>query len=134
MGSQLLLKPAGTFEYMLAYGAADYGAPGKWSVDGVTRGARLAEYRSALRRRQGPHGLGRRGDVPAVEGESGPLCDPVCRFEGEPLDVNPEHNDFVFEINGEAITQVAFALLESRPGDGLQQRVTAARRRAGAVK
>jgi hypothetical protein len=29
-GSELLLKPDGTFEYMLAYGAADYSAKGKW--------------------------------------------------------------------------------------------------------
>src|SRR5215813_8381515 len=31
VGSELLLKPDGTFEYMLAYGAADYQAAGKWS-------------------------------------------------------------------------------------------------------
>jgi len=30
VGSELLLKPDGTFEYMLAYGAADYSAEGKW--------------------------------------------------------------------------------------------------------
>src|SRR5437763_8884274 len=30
VGSELLLKPDGTFEYMLAYGAADYQAAGTW--------------------------------------------------------------------------------------------------------
>jgi hypothetical protein len=30
VGSELLLKPDGNFEYMLAYGAADYWAKGKW--------------------------------------------------------------------------------------------------------
>lgn len=32
VGSELLLKPDGTFEYMLAYGAADYGARGTWKL------------------------------------------------------------------------------------------------------
>src|SRR6478672_6591931 len=30
VGSELLLKPDGSFEYMLAYGAADYWAKGTW--------------------------------------------------------------------------------------------------------
>src|SRR5436309_10877176 len=30
VGSELLLKPDGAFEYMLAYGAADYFAKGTW--------------------------------------------------------------------------------------------------------
>ncbi|MGJ5815366.1 hypothetical protein [Paludibaculum fermentans] len=30
VGSELLLKPDGRFEYMLAYGAADYSARGSW--------------------------------------------------------------------------------------------------------
>ena len=34
VGSELLLKPDGTFEYMLAYGAADYSATGKWRREG----------------------------------------------------------------------------------------------------
>jgi hypothetical protein len=34
VGSELLLKPDGTFEYMLAYGAADYSAKGSWRVEG----------------------------------------------------------------------------------------------------
>src|SRR5882762_1843644 len=33
VGSELLLKPDGSFEYMLAYGAADYGAKGTWKRD-----------------------------------------------------------------------------------------------------
>jgi len=36
MGSELLLKPDGQFEYMFAYGAADYTATGKWHVVGDT--------------------------------------------------------------------------------------------------
>jgi hypothetical protein len=36
MGSELLLKPDGQFQYMLAYGAADYTAAGKWRVVGDT--------------------------------------------------------------------------------------------------
>jgi hypothetical protein len=34
VGSELMLKPDGTFEYMLAYGAADYWAKGSWRKDG----------------------------------------------------------------------------------------------------
>lgn len=34
VGSELLLRPDGGFEYMLAYGAADYAARGKWKKDG----------------------------------------------------------------------------------------------------
>src|SRR6266852_1802364 len=34
VGSELLLKPDGTFQYMLAYGAADYQAEGSWKRDG----------------------------------------------------------------------------------------------------
>lgn len=34
VGSELLLKPDGTFEYMLAYGAADYWAKGTWKLEG----------------------------------------------------------------------------------------------------
>src|SRR5271169_4197038 len=34
MGSELMLKPDGKFEFMLAYGAADYWAKGTWSHDG----------------------------------------------------------------------------------------------------
>lgn len=30
MGSELLLKPDGTFEFLLAYGAADYHTHGSW--------------------------------------------------------------------------------------------------------
>jgi hypothetical protein len=36
MGSELVLKPDGQFEYMLAYGAADYTAMGKWHASGET--------------------------------------------------------------------------------------------------
>ena len=34
VGSELLLRPAGTFEFMLAYGAADYYAKGAWRTEG----------------------------------------------------------------------------------------------------
>ncbi len=34
VGSELELKPDGTFEYMLAYGAADYWAQGTWKQEG----------------------------------------------------------------------------------------------------
>jgi hypothetical protein len=36
VGSQLLLRPDGQFEYMLAYGAIDQYGSGCWSVNGTT--------------------------------------------------------------------------------------------------
>jgi len=36
VGSELWLKPDGSFEYMLAYGAADYWAKGTWRQEGNT--------------------------------------------------------------------------------------------------
>ena len=33
VGSELLLKPDGQFEFMLAYGAADYWARGSWRAE-----------------------------------------------------------------------------------------------------
>ena len=36
VGAELLLKPDGKFEFMLAYGAADYWAKGTWKHDGNT--------------------------------------------------------------------------------------------------
>ena len=36
VGSELLLKPDSSFEFMLAYGAADYWAKGTWRRDGNT--------------------------------------------------------------------------------------------------
>ncbi|HEY8997395.1 MAG TPA: hypothetical protein VIM60_05830 [Edaphobacter sp.] len=36
MGSELVLRPGGEFEYTLAYGAADYSASGKWKAVGET--------------------------------------------------------------------------------------------------
>jgi hypothetical protein len=34
VGSELWLKPDGSFEFMLAYGAADYSAKGTWRHEG----------------------------------------------------------------------------------------------------
>ena len=45
MGSELVLKPDGQFDYMMVYGAADYHATGKWHVAGetVVLNSKLAE-------------------------------------------------------------------------------------------
>src|SRR5208337_532414 len=36
VGSEMMLKPDGSFEFMLAYGAADYWAKGTWRQEGNT--------------------------------------------------------------------------------------------------
>ena len=146
VGSELLLKPNGTFEYMLAYGAADYLAKGTWKVQGenvllTTSGTTAAPFRlltSALTNEPGirvflkaPNG----GAVPNIDvalrtakgmetartdsdgvASFQPMAKPdavlfrirVYRLEAGPYDVDPAHNDFTFEINAEAITQVNF--------------------------
>ena len=51
VGSELLLKPDGTFDYMLAYGAADYWAKGTCRSPGssaATRGSCSADPRTGL--------------------------------------------------------------------------------------
>jgi hypothetical protein len=146
VGSELLLKPDGTFEFMLAYGAADYHAQGAWrrdndsvvldSVDKNDPPFRLA------------HSLAAKGEgihvwVNAPDGAPAEHIDVILKtangvvkgrttHEGEvyfgeaqqpreaffevrvygvragPIPLNPAHNEFHFEINGEAITQTPF--------------------------
>jgi hypothetical protein len=146
VGSELLLKPDGSFEYMLAYGAADYSAKGTWRRDQDfvvlnTSGKEAPPFRllrSAASKAQGirvwikapngqpvPHievalrtatGASEQstgGDGAAIFPEarsarSVVLSVPVYSLKWGPFDVNPAHNDFYFEINGEAITQVRF--------------------------
>jgi hypothetical protein len=146
VGSEMLLKPDGTFEYMLAYGAADYFAKGTWRRDDGavilrSAGKEQAPFRlvsSASRQDAGirvwvkaPNGRGVEhievalrsadGDAEAkTTGEGAALFArhgqpravmfriPVYRVEAGPFDLDPAHNDFYFEINGEAITQVRF--------------------------
>jgi hypothetical protein len=146
VGSELLLKPDGTFEYMLAYGAADYFARGTWRRDGgavilKTAGKEEPPFRlvSSSSREdaavriwvKAPNGRGIEhvevalrsadGDREAKTGNDGaalfaPVKQPrdvmfripVYHFEAGPFELNRAHNDFLFEIHGEAITQVRF--------------------------
>ena len=147
VGSELLLRPNGTFEFMLAYGAADYSAKGTWRAQagavilnsaaakaappfGLIRSTANREP-AILVRVQAPNGRGipnidvvlgtAKGPLKARTDSSGdaefPKDDPaqsaafsirVYELETEPVKLNPLHNEFVFEINGEAITSVSF--------------------------
>jgi hypothetical protein len=148
VGSELLLKPDGSFEFMLAYGAADFWGKGTWrgENDAVvlesaprkdTPPFRLvrssAAKAAAIRVRvQGPGGNavpnidvvlatekdkleGRTdSDGIAVFPRSSPPRNAIFRirvynFESEPLKLNPEHDDFTFEIHGETIMEWRFA-------------------------
>jgi len=146
VGSELLLRPDGTFEYMLAYGAADYQASGTWKVDGdavvlTTGGEEKQAFR--LIRSEAVKGDGIRvivkgpGGDPAdhidvgIETEAGYLNTttddngvavftakspassiafriPVYEYGAGPFPLNPQHNEFQFEIDGAAITRVPF--------------------------
>ena len=141
VASQLTLKPDGTFEYMLVYGAADFQSQGKWRVDedsvvldaktSDTPPVRLTSSRfikvPAIRVWvKAANGQG----VPNIDvflGDESARTDaqgaamfqptetrevrfevPVYMYQGKPRALNSKHNDFTFEINGEAITQVPF--------------------------
>ena len=147
VGSELLLKPEGTFEFMLAYGAADYWAKGSWrNESGVVilnsaPGKDEAPFRlvrsastkaAAVRIRvQAPNGRAvpnidvtlhtEKGDMSARTDSDGIAVFPktgvlraasfhirVYQLDTEPLELNSAHDDFTFEINGQAITQLRF--------------------------
>ncbi len=145
VGSELLLKPDGTFEYYLSYGAADYWAKGTWKrLQGTvvlnTSGKEEPPFRLAgssstsepgsrvrvknvqgqpvehievvLRTASAEAEARTNGEGSAIfaarEGRSVLLRVPVYGVEEGPFEINPAHNDFNFEINGEAITQVRF--------------------------
>jgi hypothetical protein len=146
VGSELFLQPDGTFEFMLAYGAADYHAKGAWkrdndsvvlnSIDNDAPPFRLT--RSLAGQGDGIHVWVKAPNGAPVEhidvvlktangevkgrttheGEVffGEAQQPrealfavrVYGLEAGPFPLNPAHNEFYFEINGEVITQTSF--------------------------
>ena len=146
VGSELLLRPNGTFDYMFAYGASDYMASGTWRRDGdsvVLNSTGKDEPPFKLLRSakatadgirvivKGPNGqpvpnidtilLTASGKVngrtdssgaaefPAVNRPKAVMFEiPVYNFQSKPTEVNAAHNEFQFEINGEAIATVQF--------------------------
>ncbi|MGA3027081.1 MAG: hypothetical protein ABSF98_20170 [Bryobacteraceae bacterium] len=146
VGTELLLKPDGTFEFGLAYGAADYYAKGTWRAEGgsvflTTAGKEEPPFR--LTRSEATKTPGTRVWVKAPGGQPIPDLDVVIdtpagktaarttdtgaaefadktgarsalirvevyQLEAGPFTLNPAHNDFYFEINGDAITRVQF--------------------------
>jgi len=146
VGSELLLRPDGTFEYALEYGAADYEASGTWKVDGdavvlTTSGEDKQAFRlirSAAVKGDGIRVIvkGPGGDpadhievgVKTGEGYLNATTDdngvasfttksaassiafriPVYSYAAGPFPLNPQHNEFQFEIDGAAITRVPF--------------------------
>lgn len=146
IGSELLLKSDGSFEYMLSYGAADYWAKGTWRHENNcvvlnTAGKKEAPFR-LLRSEAGTPGkirvwvIGQNGhgieniqvtlQVAGQHFDATTNSDGVAEFpnlakaraisfevsvysiKAGPFEVSPSENDFYFEINGHAITQVFF--------------------------
>jgi hypothetical protein len=146
VGSELLLKSDGTFEYMLAYGAADYWAKGTWRQENNhvvlnSAGSKEAPFR-LLRSEVGATGkirvwvIGKNGhgveNIEVALDAAGQHFDarttsdglaefpsaakpravtfevPVYSIKAGPFEVNASDNDFYFEIDGDAITQVFF--------------------------
>jgi len=147
VGSELLLKPDGTFDIMLAYGAADYWAKGTWraqdgfvllssapakerppfrligSTDSKTAAIRV--HVAAPNHRPVPNIdvtlITANGRLQARTDSDGIALFPrkdaprslafgvrVYNLETEPLALNPAHDDFTFEIDGQAITELRF--------------------------
>ena len=146
VGSELLLKSDGSFEYMLAYGAADYWAKGTWrhkddSVVLTSADRKEAPFRF-LRSETGKPGkicvwvLGKDGHgveniqvalqtvdqhfkatttsdgaavFPDVANARAVAFEvPVYSIKAGPFEIKSSDNDFYFEINGDAITEVLF--------------------------
>jgi hypothetical protein len=143
MGSELLLRPDGTFEFMLACGAADYHAKGAWRRDDdsvILNSIDKDEPPFRLVRSAAAKGDGIRVWVKAPNGTPVENIDVMLKtakdevkgrtthegvvFFGDaqqpreaffrirvydlqagPFPLNPAHNEFYFEINGEVITQ-----------------------------
>ena len=146
MGSELVLKPDGEFEYTLAYGAADYMATGKWHVKNDTvildtkmpEGPPLKILESTMERTpdvriwiKGRNGRpipnldvelkSAKGEATARTDSDGMALFPatngvksavvhitVYHYDTPPLVLNPAHNTFTLEINGDFITAVPF--------------------------
>jgi hypothetical protein len=146
VGSELLLKSDGSFEYTLAYGAADYWAKGTWrhkdnSVVLNSAGRKEAPFRF-LRSEAGKPGetcvwvIGKDGHgveniqvalqtvdqhfeatttsdgaavFPGVANARAVVFEvPVYSIKAGPFEIKASDNDFIFEINGDAITEVLF--------------------------
>lgn len=146
VGSELMLKPDGNFEFMMAYGAADYWAKGTWRQDGgkviLQSVGKEEEPFRLLRSEAGKPGSiriwvigqNKKGvdniDVHLIVGEhtldghtdsdgvatfpDDPQAHavafevPVYQVATKPVELDHGKNNFYFEINGDAITQVRF--------------------------
>ena len=90
VGSELLLKPDGTFEYMLAYGAADYWAKGTWRAEEnaviLDSGAGTPKPAFRLVRSEAKKIAGVRILVLAPNGRPVPNIDVALVDDGEPAE------------------------------------------------
>jgi len=93
-GSELLLKADGTFDYMLAYGAADYWAKGTWKSDqdGVILNSSERERKAPFRlvRSEAKRIPGIRVFVLAPNGRPVPNMDLTLENDGPPADARTD--------------------------------------------
>lgn len=146
VGSELLLKSDGSFEYVLSYGAADYWAKGTWyrkdnRVILNTAGRKEAPFRFVRSDADKPGKIcvwviGKDGNgveniqvalqtvdrhfeatttsdgaavFPDVANALAVAFEvPVYSIKAGPFEIKSSDNDFYFEINGDAITEVFF--------------------------
>jgi len=93
VGSELMLKPDGNFEFMLAYGAADYWAKGTWRRDGnavvLTSTGKEEEPFRLLRSEAGKPGRIRVWVI-GKNGKGVPNIDVKLLASGEPLEARTD--------------------------------------------
>jgi hypothetical protein len=148
VGSELLLRPDGKFQFMFAYGAADYWAEGTWNQkDGavilnstqrensepfrlvrssltnaaairvrvVGEGGQAVPNIDVALLREGGHETARTDSegTAMFQRDGKPtavvFAVRVYEFESDPIKIDGAHDDFTFQINGKAITEVRFA-------------------------
>ena len=94
VGSELMLKPDGTFEYMLAYGAADYWAKGTWRAEEsaviLDSGAGTPKPAFRLVRSEAKNIPGVRIFVLAPNGRPVPNIDVALVNDGEPAEARTD--------------------------------------------
>jgi hypothetical protein len=114
VGSELELKSDGSFEYMLAYGAADYWAKGKWqSQDGaVILNSTAGEAKSPFRllRSAGSKAPGIRVWVTAPNGRPVPNIDVGLQATAGPADARTDSEGVAFFPGAKSAKALTFRI------------------------
>lgn len=113
-GSELLLRPDGTFQYMFAYGAADYWGKGKWRAEKgvvVLTGDRLENDKPfRLLRSSAVHKPEIRVRVVGANGQGIPNIDVVAMAAKEPMKQRTDSEGIAYFPQKAGIRGVSFQI------------------------